>query len=164
VPAYLAAELGAAQALGLVAVDVERTRDRDTDGAGDRSVLVVRRLDGGRREVLDVAAPAVLSVEGSVARLRRASLPAEVAARTAPIADVVGPRGPVDPTDVVLPYRPRARAFAAPSGEALHRVRLLTDPNASAGGASAHELVTLEPPEAAARILEALAGWGYLLP
>ncbi|MET0325570.1 MAG: mycofactocin-associated electron transfer flavoprotein beta subunit [Ilumatobacteraceae bacterium] len=160
VPAFLAAELGAVQALGLVGVDVGAA----TDGHGERSARVIRRLDGGRREVLDVVAPAVLSVEGSVARLRRASLPAEVAARTAPVEDVVGPRGPVDATDVVQPYRPRARAFAAPSGEALDRVRLLTDPTAGAGGAAAHELVTLEPGEAAARILEALAGWGYLLP
>ena len=167
VPAFLAAELGAVQALGLVDVDVDAGRvdtGGDRDGDGDRSVRVVRRLDGGRREVLDVEAPAVLSVEGSVARLRRASLPAEVAARTAPVEDVVGPRGPVDGSDVMSPYRPRARAFAPPGGEALERVRLLTDPAAGSGPATHTELVTLEPAEAADRILEALAGWGYLLP
>ena len=74
VPAFLAAELGAAQALGLVAVEP----------AGTGPLRATRRLDGGRREVLDVASPAVLSVEGAVARLRRASLPAELAARGPP--------------------------------------------------------------------------------
>ena len=64
----------------------------------------------------------------------------------------------------MLPYRPRARAFAAPSGEALDRVRLLTDPSGGGAKASHTELVTLDPAAAAARILEALAGWGYLLP
>jgi electron transfer flavoprotein beta subunit len=163
VPAFLAAELGAAQALGLVGIDVGTIGAGDGDGVG--TVRVVRRLDGGRREVLDVVAPAVLSVEGSVTRLRRASLPAEVAARTAPVEHVVGPRGPVDATDVVVPYRPRARAFAPPTGEALDRLRKLTDPSGGGTAKASHtEVVTLEPPAAAARILEALAGWGYLLP
>ena len=40
------------------------------------SVAATRRLDGGRRERLRVHAPAVLSVEGATARLRRASLSA----------------------------------------------------------------------------------------
>ena len=78
-----------------------------------------RRLDGGRREVLDVAPPAVLSVEGAVARLRRASLPAELAARPAPIERAPGPTGPVEHADAVHPYRPRARAMPAPAGAAL---------------------------------------------
>ena len=66
VPAFLAGELSMAQALGLLEVGV----DRDDAGA----LRVVRRLDGGRREILDVTPPAVLSVEGSAASLRRASL------------------------------------------------------------------------------------------
>jgi electron transfer flavoprotein beta subunit len=148
VPAYLAAELGAAQALGLVEV---------TPTAG--LVRVTRRLDGGRRELLDVAAPAVLSLEGAVATLRRASLPGELAARTVPIEVVAGPAGPVDGADTVEPYRPRPRAMGAPSGGALDRVLQLTD----AGGAKAtHELVTLEPAAAADRILAVLDDWGYL--
>ena len=85
VPAFVAAELGVAQALGLV------ERRPATATAARR---VTRRLDGGRREVLAVTAPAVLSVEGAVARLRRASLPAELAARTAPIEVVPGRPGP----------------------------------------------------------------------
>ena len=94
VPAFVAGELGAAQALGLVEVEPV--------GSGVRAV---RRLDGGRRELLDLTAPAVLSVEGSVARLRRAALGAEVAARTTPVEVRRGPSGPVvEPTvDPALP-------------------------------------------------------------
>lgn len=148
VPAFVAAELGAAQALGLVAVSL-------TGG----TVRAVRRLDGGRREILDVRAPAVLSVEGAAARLRRAGLPAQLKARTAPIEVVPGPAGPVEHPDVVQRYRPRARAMAAPTGAALTRVLQLT----AAGGADAttHELVTMDPADGAARILAALVEWGY---
>jgi electron transfer flavoprotein beta subunit len=151
VPAFLAAELGAAQALGLVAVDT----DRDP-------VRVIRRLDGGRREVLDVVAPAVLSLEGAVARLRRAALPAELAARTAPVEVVPGPAGHPEHADLVVPYRPRPRVVAAPTGGALARVLQLTD--AVGATATTHELVTLDPPDAAERILATLAEWGYTPP
>ena len=66
-PAYLAHELGAAQALGLVALAA-------AEGDGARSLVVERRLDGGWRERLAVPLPAVCSVEGAGVRLRRASL------------------------------------------------------------------------------------------
>jgi electron transfer flavoprotein beta subunit len=151
VPAFVAAELDVAQALGLVAVEVT--------GGGLRGV---RRLDGGRREVLDVMAPAVVSVEGAAARLRRASLPAELQARRAPVPVVPGPPGPVEHPDAVQPYRPRARALPAPAGSALSRVVQLTD--AVGAAATTHELVTLDPPQAAERILAALAEWGYVPP
>jgi electron transfer flavoprotein beta subunit len=151
VPAFLAAELGATQALGLVEV-----------AAGAAALRVVRRLDGGRRELLAVTAPAVLSVEGAVARLRRASLRAELAARTAPIDVITGPQGPLDHAELVTPYRPRARAVAAPHGAALDRVLQLTD--AVGATTTTHELITLEPAAAAERILAALSEWGYELP
>lgn len=151
VPAFLAAELDAEQALGLVDV---------APVAGP--VRVTRRLDGGRREVLDVSPPAVLSVEGAVARLRRAALPAELTARRAPVEVVPGPTGPREHGDVVQPYRPRPRVVAVPSGSALARVVQLTD--AVGATATTHELVTLDPPAAAERILAALAEWGYALP
>ena len=70
-PAFLAGALGARQALGAIAV---------TLGDG-HSVEVVRRLDGGRREVLRATSPCVVSVEGSVARLRRAGFAATLRAR-----------------------------------------------------------------------------------
>lgn len=150
VPAYLAAELDMSQALGLLDVAV----------APAGRVHATRRLDGGRREVLDVPPPAVLSVEGGVARLRRASLTAELTARRAPIEVLPGPSGPVEHADAVRPFRPRARAIAAPAGEALARVLQLTHAGTSG---TTHELVTLDPPDAAARILAALTEWGYLL-
>jgi electron transfer flavoprotein beta subunit len=155
VPAFLAAELGAAQALGLVEVDVRRSvHDND-----DRVPLrVIRRLDGGRREVLDVPLPAVLSVEGSVARLRRASLAAELASRSAAIPTVRGPHGRL-PEPEIHPYRPRPRTLPAPAGDTLARVRAILD----VGGADVHaETVTLTPAAAAHRILEQLHEWGYL--
>jgi electron transfer flavoprotein beta subunit len=152
VPGFLAAELGIAQALGLVSVV----------RASTSTVRVTRRLDSGRREVLDVTAPAVLSVEGAAARLRRAALTAELAARRASIDVVAGPSGPVEHPDAVRPYRPRARALAAPTGTPLARVLQLTD--AAGATSTTHELVTLEPAAAADRILAALAEWGYVTP
>lgn len=149
-PVFLATELGVAQALGLVSVATELTAD-DT-------LRVTRRLDGGRREILDVALPAVVSVEGAVARLRRAPLSASLASRSRPITTVRGPHGtPADPER--HPYRPRPRTLPAPRGDALDRVRQLLD----VGGGDHHaELVTLDPPEAAARIVAQLREWGYL--
>lgn len=152
VPAFLAAELGIGQALGLVAVDA----DRDV---GSPALRVVRRLDGGRREVLVAEPPAVLSVEGSVARLRRASLPAELAARDAVIDVVPGPAEPREHPVSVRPYSPRPREVAAPHGDAAERIRELA---ATASTATGAEIVTLDPAAAAARILDALSSWGYL--
>jgi electron transfer flavoprotein beta subunit len=163
VPAYLAGELSMAQALGLLEVDLRgddagswspETRARGTTGA----LRVVRRLDGGRREILDVSPPAVLSVEGSAASLRRASLAASLAARTAPVVTVRGPHGRL-PEAEIHPYRPRARVLPAPTGGSLDRVRQILD----VGGSDTHaELVTLDPPAAASKILDQLRSWGYL--
>ncbi len=150
VPALIAAHREIAQALGLV----------DVGPGVDGSLRALRRLDGGRREELSVAAPAVVSVEGSVARLRRASLTAELAARTAAIEVVDGPTGPRETPIHAGPYRPRARVLPVPPGsDALTRIRSLM----SSGAAIAHgETVTLDPPEAAARIVQALRDWGYV--
>lgn len=153
VPAYLAAELGAAQALGLVEIDV------DLSAGSTGRLRATRRLDGGRRELLEVPSPAVLSVEGSVATLRRASLTATLAARTAPVTAVPGPPGEPEAA-LVHPYRPRPRTIHTPHGPTLARVRDLLD----VGGESpTHaEVVTLDPPAAAARIVDQLREWGYL--
>jgi electron transfer flavoprotein beta subunit len=148
VPAFIAAELGLAQALGLVEVAPPPAQP----------IRVVRRLDGGRREVLDVDLPAVLSVEGSVARLRRASLAASLAVRAAEVRVVPGPFGRLPETEV-HPYRPRPRTIPAPAGDTLSRVRDLLH----VGGQTHHaETVTLDPPDAARRLLEQLRDWGYL--
>ncbi|MFM2183635.1 MAG: hypothetical protein RJB61_1929 [Actinomycetota bacterium] len=155
VPAFLAGSIGARQALGCIAVEPH----------GHGTLHAVRRLDGGRRELLEVRAPAVISVEGSVAQLRRSSLGAVRTAMSAAIevhpfvrADD-GSHGLLAP--VVRPYRPRARALAAPAGDStLDRLRVLTD--AAAAGAARGETVELEPADAAARIVRALDQWGYL--
>lgn len=154
VPAYLAHRLGAAQALGLVAVHAS------TGTPGPGMIRTTRRLDGGRREVLDVPSPCVLSVEGSVATLRRAGLRQLLDAQSATVHVVPATPGRHAVASVVTPYRPRARALAAPAGaQALDRLRVLTD---AAGGSTRGETVALAPREAAARIVQALHDWGYL--
>ncbi len=150
VPAYLAAHRGAAQALGLVTL-------RDAGSA----ITAERRLDGGRREHLRVHAPAVLSVEGASARLRRAPLDGVVRARDAEIHvihDHFAHRAP----DAVRrgPYRPRARTLPAPSGtEARDRILALT--GALVDREPPQRLV-LSPADAADRLLDQLRRWGYL--
>lgn len=151
VPAFVAAAVVARQALGAIAVDI--TPDHLT---------VTRRLDGGRRELLEVSAPGVVSVEGSVAQLRRAALGATRAATTAPVEVLPMPAitGAPASSAVIRPYRPRARALAAPAGDTtLDRLRVLTDTAAATGRG---ETVELPPDLAAARIVEALERWGWL--
>jgi len=149
VPAYIAANLDAVQALGLVQLDV----------AGDR-VDALRRLDGGRRERLSLVAPAVLSVEGATASLRRATLAATIAARDAAIDCRRGPAGAEHPSRPTRPFRPRPRSLPAPEGDtALARIAALVKTDASAARS---EPVVLDPAAAADRILEALREWGEL--
>jgi electron transfer flavoprotein beta subunit len=153
VPAFIAAELGYAQALGLVDVDTDVR-----DDAGRLVIRAVRRLDGGRREVLDVPVPAVISVEGAAAKLRRAPLAATLASGDAPIDVLPHPVGE-PPRIEIRPYRPRPRVLHAPHGGTLDRVRELLQ----IGGDATHaETVLLDPPAAAARIIEQLTAWGYL--
>ena len=154
VPAFLAALLERQQALGLVSAEL-----------GD-PLRVTRRLDGGRREVLRLTGPSVLSVEGSIARLRRASLRAAVEAQTADVLPYgtpplsTGSASELMSGVTVRPYRPRARVLAAPAGaSALDRLRALTDASAAP---QPGETVESSPPDAARRIIEVLADWGYL--
>jgi electron transfer flavoprotein beta subunit len=154
VPAFLAAELGAAQASGLV--------DAAADGDPGGAIRVTRRLDQGRREVLSVGAPAVLSFEGGL-ELRRASLPRVLTARSAPIEVWSAPPGAIAPGAVTEvsrgPYRPRARVLPPPIGDTRQRVLSLT------GALVEHsppQLVELAPAEAATAIIEQLRTWGYL--
>ncbi len=154
-PAFVAHELGAAQALGLV--------DLQADTGG---VLAERRLDGGRRERLRVPQPAVCSVEAAGVRLRRASLPATLAVggtavpTTAAAAMTTGGRaGPVT-LGPSVPYRPRTRVIPPPDGAARQRLLSLT------GALVAHEPPTIIGPvdasEAADALLAFLARHGYL--
>ncbi len=153
VPAFLAAALDSSQALGLI----QAASDPD---ASVGAVAALRRLDGGRRERLSVAAPAVLSVEGGAGELRRASLASSLAARELPV-EVVVPVGRRQAETVSLsPWRPRARVVPAPEGDqALDRIVSLTG---ALVDRTPPRTVVLEPAAAADEILSQLRAWGYL--
>ncbi len=152
VPALLAHHLGFAQALGLV--------DVTPGGAGEATA--VRRLDGARREVLRLRGPAVYSVEGGVATLRRAPLAGSLGANgSGPTLESRRGRieSHVEPPRT-RPWRPRARVLAPPAGDtALDRIVNLTG---AATDSSPPRSVEAGPAEAAAMILEQLRNWGYL--
>jgi electron transfer flavoprotein beta subunit len=152
VPAMLAHHLHAAQALGVVRVDLAE--------AATGTVRCTRRLDGGRRELLALNARGVVSVEGSVARLRRAGLGAMLRGTDSALTTRQQPCGAEQMSPTVVPYRPRARALAAPAGDSsLDRLRALTD---SAAAPTRGEVFEGSPSDAARRIVDALRQWGYL--
>jgi electron transfer flavoprotein beta subunit len=152
-PAFLAAALDAGQALGCVRMEPE-----------DGGVLRVhRRLDGGRREVLLVRRPAVVSVEAAGVRLRRAGLPATLASGHATIPVAHAPTAPAAQRIRVLgahPYRPRPRELAGPSGNALRRTLELT--GALVERTPPTVLGPLSPGQAADELLGYLRRHGYL--
>jgi electron transfer flavoprotein beta subunit len=154
VPAFLAARLHVAQALGLIDVVLGEPG----------TVEATRRLDGGRRERLRSSVPLVASVEGATARLRRPSLSATVAASKTSIAVHPGAAGAgAHVRSALHPFRPRARVVPAPEGAtALARIAALTTARSGSRTAGAPEV--LEPDDAADRILHALASWGYDFP
>jgi electron transfer flavoprotein beta subunit len=152
VPAFVAAHLGIAQALGCVTLTI----GDDGAGGGDR------RLDGGRREVVRTNGPCVLSVEGGSARLRRAPLHAVVASRD---VDVEVVRPSIEPLTGGAarrsPFRPRARVLPPPPADLSARERIL----ALTGALTEREppqLLVLDPDAAADRILDQLRTWGYV--
>jgi len=152
-PAFLAAALDAAQALGVVEMEPE----------GDGELRVHRRLDGGRREVLRVRRPAVVSVEAAGVRLRRAGLPATLASRHAviPVTRAAGAAHRI-PVLGAQPYRPRPRELAGPSGTALHRTLELT--GALVERTPPTVVGPLSPEQAADELLGFLRRHGYLAP
>ncbi|NLA35042.1 MAG: putative mycofactocin-associated electron transfer flavoprotein [Actinobacteria bacterium] len=162
VPGFIAHHLGVAQVLGVV--EPPSFASVEPTGSGSRPGVfeAVRRLDGGRREVLEVSGPAVISVEGAVARLRRAPLGAVLSWQRRGV-EVLGsaaarPAGFV--TENTAPIRPRARSFAAPHGDrALDRIVELTGALVER---TPPRTVDAEPAEAAAVIVEQLRAWGYL--
>jgi electron transfer flavoprotein beta subunit len=151
-PAFLAAALNAAQALGVVRLEPE----------GDGELRVHRRLDGGRREVLRVRRPAVVSVEAAGVRLRRAGLPETLASRRAviPVVDAPAAAGHRVPVLGARPYRPRPRELPVPSGTALHRTLQLT--GALVERTPPTVLGPLSPEQAADELLGYLRRRGYL--
>ena len=150
VPAFVAAALSASQALGVAAVDLTGVGAGEGPPGGLRKgdpggLRVERRLDGGRREVLEVTAPAVVSVESGVAAPRRSSLAGVLAARAAVVRVVSGPRTPAPPEERTRPYRPRARLLRGPDPGLSPRERMVILSGA---------LVQREPP----RVVHADAG------
>lgn len=155
VPAFLAHELGAAQALGLIGLEP----------AESGVLLATRRLDRGRRERLRVAAPAVVSVEPAGVRLRRAPLPAVIAARDAELEVVPAPGAAGLPDPLVRtvrqgPYRPRARVLPPPAGlDARTRVLALTR---GFGERTPPRTLTIDAETAATELLAYLREGGYV--
>ena len=152
VPAFLAHQLEAAQALGLTGLTPR------TQGC----LIARRRLDGGRREHLQVTAPAVISVEPGAARLRRASLSGLLAAREAVIevaegAVTHGSRVQVMST---APYRPRPKVLPPPH-DPLPRARLLALTGALTER-TPPRLVRAPCDEAADELISYLKDKGYL--
>lgn len=171
VPAGLAALSGLPQALGVVSASF-------ADAAGHRGaaegvpspgrVRVQRRLDGARREELLVSPPAVISVEGAVARLRRAPLRGKLGAdqggveRLAVPADLVTGR-PSAGVGEVGPPTPRTKVMPAPSGgAALTRVEQLT--GMSSTSSSPSQALVVSPEEAARHLLTAWVDSGGTVP
>ena len=152
-PAFLAAALDASQVLGVVRMEPE----------DDGVLRVHRRLDGGRREVLLVRRPAVVSVEAAGVRLRRAGLPATLAGEHAAIPVVRMPTASAAQRVRVMgahPYRPRPRELAGPSGSALRRMLELT--GALVERTPPTVLGPLSAGQAADELLEYLRRHGFL--
>ena len=151
-PAFLAASLGAEQALGCVRLEP----------VDDRTLRVHRRLDGGRREVLMVRPPAVVSVEAAGVRLRRAGLAAALATASTAITVASTPAATARRIGVLgaHPYRPRPRELPEPVGTALRRTLELT--GALVQRTPPAVLGPLSPGQAADELLGYLRRHGYL--
>jgi electron transfer flavoprotein beta subunit len=158
-PAFVAHELGTAQALGLVSVMP------DPDGTVQApAVRAERRLDGGWRERLRVPLPAVCSVEGAGVRLRRASLAGELAAGSSTIeVDAVTTPAAAAAAEAgdewvrvgrPRPFRPRPRVLPPPEGDDP-RIRLL----ALTGALVAHDPPTVIGPVSAQVAADELLGF-----
>jgi electron transfer flavoprotein beta subunit len=152
-PAFLAASLGAAQALGCVRLE-------PLDG---RVLRAYRRLDGGRREVLLVRPPAVVSVEAAGLRLRRAGLPATLTGKDAAITVASTPAAAAARRIRIIgahPYRPWPRELPVPTGTALRRTLELT--GALVQRTPPTVVGPLPPDQAASELLAYLRRYGYL--
>lgn len=151
-PARLAHEFGAAQALGLVRLE-----------ARNGHLIAERRLDRGGRERLRVPVPAVCSVEGAGVSLRRAGLRAALAAASAKVPSVdldfaTGLSGVS--IGIPRPRRPRTRVLPAPTGAPRERLLALT--GALADDDRPTVVGPLEAGEAAEQLLGYLRRYGYL--
>jgi electron transfer flavoprotein beta subunit len=148
-PAFLAQRLGACQALGLIELK-----------AADGALHAVRRLDGGRRERLTFGLPAVCSVEPADTVLRRAPLPATIAARTAEIPVARAGSLRYLRAGAARPYRPRPRALPAPPASEPHQ-RMLALTGALVERTPPKLLRPETAEEAARELLDYLRQHGY---
>jgi electron transfer flavoprotein beta subunit len=166
-PAFLAHELGAAQALGLVRLKFEEAEAGPRRMAPEPTVLAERRLDGGWRERLRIPLPAVCSVEPAGVTLRRASLAGALAAEATPVPVQLSGDGEGTVADRLVqvgparPFRPRTRVLPAPDGlDPRTRVLALT------GALVAHDPPTVVgpvgAPAAADAFIDFLVRHGYL--
>jgi electron transfer flavoprotein beta subunit len=170
-PAFLAHELGAAQALGLVSLALPggtpgpaAAEAGPAQEAGGLGLVGERRLPGGWRERLWIGLPAVCSVEAAGISLRRAPLDAMLASRRAGVPVVRPAAAAAGSRDRLIagpprPYRPRTHEVpAAPAGPARERLAELSgvlvqrDPPTLLGPAT--------PEEAAAALLDFLRKTG----
>jgi electron transfer flavoprotein beta subunit len=121
-----------------------------------------RRLPAGRRERLHLPLPAVASFEAGTIALRREPLPALLAAQGASI-EVLTPAVAVRGARRGLeqPYRPRPRTIPIRPLDEDPRARIAALTGALEASSGSQQL-TLDPPQAAAAIVDALRRWGYL--
>ncbi len=183
VPAFLAHELRAAQALGLVDFrplgappgggDHRREEDGHRDGSSPREeedtgparIVAERRLDGGGRERLRVPLPAVCSVEAAGVRLRRAPLEGALSVAGTKVPHMRAPAEPATAATVrvgaMRPFAPRPRVVPGPDSDDA-RARVL----ALCGALESREppvvIGPLPPSEAADELLDFLGRHGYL--
>ena len=152
VPALIAAHRDWPQALGVAAV------------ASTEPLVVVRRLDKGARELLAIEGPAVISVEGSVARLRRPSTTAVIAAQRAVFtvqrAPITADSATRKDDAITEPFRSPSRRIAPPSGSTRDRILAVT--GVAAAAKSGRREIRMDPAPAAAAIIDQLDAWGYL--
>lgn len=149
VPAFVAAELGIKQALGVVSLTFEMD-----------DVVLTRRLDGGRREHSRVSDRAVISVEGSVAQLRRASLADSLATRDDRIQIIPMATSAPHRESTFKQFRPRPRTVFYPHGDtALQRLQSITD---VASASTRGEQIEFTSAKSAKYIMQTLARWGYI--
>ncbi len=160
VPAFLAAELAAAQLLGVLGV-------RFGDSPGE--LEAERRLERGRRELARTLRAsgmgAVVSVEAGAARLRRSSLEGVLQARRAPVEAMVADASATMTSRVevreVGPWRPRTHVVAGPPASLPARERILRL-NGTLDERTPARLLRLDPGRAADALLAQLREWDEL--
>ncbi len=155
-PAFLAHELGVAQALGCTDVGLVAEGSESAESAGV-TLEGERRLDGGRRERVRLAGRGVVSVEGGT-DLRRAGLRAILSSTDQPIHVFEGVGSAKHRVVVSGPFRPRSRNLPVPD-DPEPRIRLMTIAGALVERETS-QAVHLDPSAAADHLLDRLSEWG----